>query len=181
MLLAPIRSPHWGMYLAPIRFPHKGKYLAPIISQHLNILDQLQCLFRFALFSCKLCHGIRGPCTKDDINQKFCARLINVVVVAFARASLIEVEIYRDMKSSHLFYCIIFKLTCFSAPILTTHTPNNLHSITYYENTLKVQSEHTQSLHYMNKREFFTCLNCILPIKFHLATLDFAPSHAISL
>ena len=53
-LLAPIRSPHLGMYLAPIRSPHKdvylapirllheGMYLAPIISQHLVTLDQSQ-------------------------------------------------------------------------------------------------------------------------------------------
>ena len=45
----------------------------------------------------------------------------------------------------------------------------------------KVQSEHTQSLHYMNIRQFFTCLNCVLPIKFHCAILDFAPSRVISL
>ena len=38
--------------------------------------------------------------------------------------------------------------------------------------TSKVQSEHTQSLHYMNIRQFFTCLNCIPPIKFYFATLD---------
>ena len=30
MLLAPIRSPHLGMYLAPIRLPHTGMYLPPI-------------------------------------------------------------------------------------------------------------------------------------------------------
>ena len=40
--------------------------------------------------------------------------------------------------------------------------------------TSKVQSEHTQSLHYMNIRQFFTCLNCIPPIKFPFAKLDFA-------
>ena len=45
----------------------------------------------------------------------------------------------------------------------------------------KVQSEHTQSLHYMNIRQFFTCLDCVLPIKFHFAILDFAPSRVISL
>ena len=44
----------------------------------------------------------------------------------------------------------------------------------------KVQSEHTQSLRYANIRQFFTCLNCIPPIKFHFATLDFAPPRVIS-
>ena len=42
MLLAPIRSPHLGIYLSPIRLPHKGMYLAPIISQYLDILHQSQ-------------------------------------------------------------------------------------------------------------------------------------------
>ena len=31
-------------------------------------------------------------------------------------------------------------------------------------------------MHYMNIWQFFTCLNCIQPIKFHFATLDFALS-----
>ena len=42
------------------------------------------------------------------------------------------------------------------------------------KNTSKVQSEHTQSLHYMNIRQFFMCLNCIPPIKFPFAKLNFA-------
>ena len=47
--------------------------------------------------------GIRGPCAKDDINEKFWAHLISVLVVAFARSSSIEFEICREMKGSHLF------------------------------------------------------------------------------
>ena len=47
--------------------------------------------------------------------------------------------------------------------------------------TSKVQSEHNQSLHYMNIKQFFTCLNCMPSIKFNFATLDFAPSLVISL
>ena len=36
------------------------------------------------------------------------------------------------------FYCIIFKLKCvFLAPFLTTHTPNNVHFINYYENNVQ--------------------------------------------
>ena len=46
---------------------------------------------------------------------------------------------------------------------------------------LSFNALHTQSLHYVNIRKFFTCFNCIWQIKFHFATLDFAPSHAISL
>ena len=86
------------------------------------------------LFSCKLCHGIRGQCTKNDINQKFWAYLINVMIVAQSS----EAEIYRDMKGSHIFHCIIFELKdVFSASFLTTHMSNNLHSITYYENNVQ--------------------------------------------
>ena len=40
---------------------------------------------------------------KNDINQKFWAHLISVMFVAFARASSSEVEIYWDIKGSHLF------------------------------------------------------------------------------
>ena len=58
----------------------------------------------------------------------------------------------------------------------TTYIPSHT-----MKTTSKMQSEHTQSLHHMNIRQFITCLNCILPIKFHFAILDFAPSHANSL
>ena len=46
--------------------------------------------------------------------------------------------------------------------------------------TSKVQSEHTQSLYYMNIRQFSTRLNHIPPIKFYFAKLYFAPSRFIS-
>ena len=46
--------------------------------------------------------------------------------------------------------------------------------------TSKVQSEHNQSLYYMNIRQFSTCLNHIPPIKFYFAKLYFAPSRFIS-
>ena len=44
--------------------------------------------------------------------------------------------------NSHIYlYCVIFKLklfkNVFSAPFLKTHVPNNLHSITYYENNVQ--------------------------------------------
>ena len=54
-------------------------------------------------------------------------------------ASLSEAEICRDMKGSHIFLCLIFELkrVFFSASFLTTHMPNNLHSITYYEKNVQ--------------------------------------------
>ena len=69
----------------------------------------------WVLFSCKWCHGIRGLCTKNDINQKFWAQLISVMIVAFARASSSEVEIYRDKKGSLLLLLHNFfkSKTCF--------------------------------------------------------------------
>ena len=43
--------------------------------------------------------------SKNDINQKFAwFHLISVIIEAFARASSSEVEIYRDMKGSYLFF-----------------------------------------------------------------------------
>ena len=51
-----------------------------------------------------------GPCTKDDVNQKFWTHFINFVVVAFARTSSIEVEIYGDMKNLRLFLLYHFKV-----------------------------------------------------------------------
>ena len=50
----------------------------------------------WVLLSCKWCHGIRGLCTKNDINQKFWAHLMSVMIVAYARASSNEVEIYLN-------------------------------------------------------------------------------------
>ena len=44
----------------------------------------------------------QGLCTKNDVNVKFWAYLLIVMVVTFVLASSIEVEIYRDMKGSYL-------------------------------------------------------------------------------
>ena len=135
----------------------------------------------WVLFSYKLCHGIRGPCTGNEVKQNIWTYLISVM--AFARASSIEVEIYQDMKGFYLTCCIIFfqlKRVFFRSFISqrirqTTNIPSRT-----MKTTSKVRSEHTQSLHYMNITPFFTCLNFIPPIKFHLSTLDYALSRAIS-
>ena len=103
-------------------------YLAPIISQHLDILYQPQRLGFLA-------NEIKGQCKKNDINQKFRAHLKSVMVSGLHENF---VEIYRDMRDPHLTFCIISKLkSVFSAPLLTTHKPNNLHSVTYYENNVQ--------------------------------------------
>ena len=85
-----------------------------------------------------------------------------------------------DMKGSHLTFCIILKLKCVFFRSFTHNAHAKPLTSRTTKETSKVQSEHTQSLHYMNIRQFFTCLNCISPIKFHFATLDFALSHVIS-
>ena len=73
------------------------------------------------------------------------------MVVAFARASLSEVEIYWNMKGLHLFLLYNFYVKMFFlAPLLTTLMPNNLHPSHTMKTTSKVQSEHTQLLHYIN-------------------------------
>ena len=58
------------------------------------------------LFSCKLCHQIRGLCTKNGLHHKFWAHLLSVMVCGLC----LKVEIYQDMEGSHLTFCIIFKL-----------------------------------------------------------------------
>ena len=91
----------------------------------------------WVLLSCKWCYGIRGLCTKKDINQKFWAHLMSVMIVAYARASSNEVEIYLN-KVCFYFHCIILKLKhVFSTPFLTMHMPNNLHFITHCENNIQ--------------------------------------------
>ena len=80
------------------------------------------------------------------------------------------------------FHCIILKLNIFFPLLFSQYTCQTTYISSHtVKTTSKVQSETTQSLHYMNIRQFFKCLNCILPIRFYFATLDFAPSHVISL
>ena len=80
--------------------------------------------------------------------------------MAFARASSIEVEIYRDMKGLHSSFCIIFKFKgVLSAPFLTTHTPNNL----LPSRTMKKNAQTFPII----ELQFFSCMNCIPSIRFH--------------
>ena len=60
------------------------------------------------------------------------------MIVAFAGALSCEVEILGVWKVHIYFYRMIFKKKrVFTAPFLTTHSPNNLLSITYYENNVQ--------------------------------------------
>ena len=132
----------------------------------------------WVLFSCKLCHWIRGPCTKNGLNQKFWAHLLSVMVFGLC----LKVEIYQDMVGSHLTFCIIFKLKhVFSFLLLMIHMLNNSHSIEYHGNNVQNPIRTYPIIHDMNTMQFFMCLNCTSPIKFHFAPLDFALSCVISL
>ena len=134
----------------------------------------------WVLFCYKLCHGIRVPCTENEVKQNIWAHLISVM--AFARASSIEVELYQDMKGLYLTCCIIFfqLKSIFFRSFFSQRIRQTTNIASRMKTTSKVRSEHTQSLHYMNITPFFTCLNFIPPIKFHLSTLDYALSRAIS-
>ena len=79
-------------------------YLVPIMSQHLDILHQSQRLSIVFLQMESLL-----LCTKNDIKQKFWAHLKRVMVCGLRKNLLTNVDIYRDMKGSHLTFCVISK------------------------------------------------------------------------
>ena len=78
----------------------------------------------------------------------------------------------RIWKFRIYFYCIILKLKRVFPLLFSQRTHQTTYIPLRMTTTSKVQSEHTQSLHLIDIREFFTCLSCILPFKFHFATLD---------
>ena len=86
----------------------------------------------WVLFSCKLCHQIKGLYTKNGLNQKFWAHLLSVMVCGLH----CKVEIYQDMVGSHLTFCIIFKLKHVFSFLLLMHMPNNSDSIKYHGNNV---------------------------------------------
>ena len=65
--------------------------------------------------------------TKNDMNQKFWAHLISVMVVALQEPCRLRLRFILFFKLKHVF----------TAPLLTKHTPNNLYSIMYYENNVQ--------------------------------------------
>ena len=101
---------------------------------------------------------IRGLCTKNDINQKSWAHLIEP---RWLRSRFIGTWKFRIS-----FLCHFKVKRVFTAPSRTTNTSNNSRSITYHKNNVQIPLEHSQSLHFTNIGQFFMCLNCIPPIKF---------------
>ena len=138
MLLVLIRSPHKGMYFAAIRLSllfvsishrsdcrirvcisHQSHYSIWISCRNHNVW--------IFFFSRTWCYGIRGPCTKNDINQKFLTHLISVMICGFRKNPVDWGLVYRYIKGLESTCCIIFKFKgVLSAPFLTTQAPNNL-------------------------------------------------------
>ena len=96
----------------------------------------------WVLFSCKSDVMESGGCAQ----RMMLTRNLGLILLVLwfwplqepRRVRSVFIGIWNRMKGSHSFHCIIFKLKCvFSASFLTTHTPNNLHSITYYENNVQ--------------------------------------------
>ena len=76
------------------------------MSQHLDILHQSQ---RLSIVFLQMESWNRGLCTKNDNKQNFWAHLKRVMVCDLRKNLLTNVDIYRDMKGSHLTFCVISK------------------------------------------------------------------------
>ena len=133
--------------------------------------------FRYC-FSLKWCYGIRGPCTKNNFNQKFWTRLMRVMVCEL-RMSLVlwrrELSGYERV-ASNLLYHLKFKCV-FSAIFLTAHTLNNLPPVLIHESyTRRGCADRTRSasiscrptkvqrtannqlqLNYLSRKKYFVC------------------------
>ena len=82
---------------------------------------------------------IRGLCTKNDINRKLWANFDECNGLwPFWEPRRLRSRFIGIWKVRISPFCIIFKLKrVFSALLLTTHPSNNLHSITYHENSVQ--------------------------------------------
>ena len=74
-------------------------YLLLIISQHLNIFQQSQ---RLGIDFLLMMYWIGACAQRMTSTRKFGLVYLEYWFAAFATASSIKVEIYRDMKGSHL-------------------------------------------------------------------------------
>ena len=82
---------------------------------------------------------IRGLCTKNDINRKLWANFDECNGLwPFWEPRRLRSRFIGIWKVRISPFCIIFKLKrVYSALLLTTHPPNNLHFITYHENSVQ--------------------------------------------
>ena len=105
------------------------------------------------------------------LQQSFASSLFGETLVASSERKAVSHETWLIIRNPT--YC--FLLLNSKLKRETTYVPSR-----NMRTTSKVQPAHTQSLYYTNIRQFSTCLNHILPIKFHFAKFYFAPSRFIS-
>ena len=143
-------------------------YLAPIISQHLDILHQLECLG--IVFS--EMEWNQGAMHKEwPYIPYILAHLMSIMVCGLHESVVIRCRellgyerfafnLFVPFLSSNMFFPFLYSQLTLQTAYIPSRTKKTMS---------KVQSEHTQSLHQINIRQFFTCLNCIPSIKFNFA------------
>ena len=104
MLLVLVRSSHKGMYFATIWLSlflyvsHTNQIPALGYVSRTNYIIAFGYIAPITAFEyCFLVNNVMesgGPCKRNETIQKFWTHLISVMVVAFVRASSIEVEIF---------------------------------------------------------------------------------------
>ena len=109
------------------------------------------------------------------LQQSFASSLFGETLVASSERKSVSHETWLIIRNPLNSLRIFFLLLNSKLKRETTYVPSR-----NMRTTSKVQPAHTQSLYYTNIRQFSTCLNHILPIKFHFAKLYFAPSRFIS-
>ena len=149
-----------------IRLLHKNNWITHQSDCRIRVCISHQS-YQIIWISCTN-HSVWGLYTKNDISW---AHLINVMVCGLHEGLVAFNFLYHFNVRAFFFQLFYSQHTR-----QTTYIPSRT-----MKTTSKVQSEHIQSLHYMNSRQFFTCFNGIPAIKFHFATLDFAPLRVISL
>ena len=120
----------------------------------------------WVLFSFKWCHGISGCAQRMTVTRNF--GLIREALWSWLlqRASTSEVEIYRDMKGSHLFLSYNFKVkTCFFCSFsrntlaklsCTTKTTSKVQSIPIWSLFSIASALLTYLILYSSSKEAFT-------------------------
>ena len=97
------------------------------------------------------------------------------------RLSFSRIRIVHILLLYHFTFYVIFKLKhVFSSTVLTIHTPNNYLSIIYHENNIQSPIRTYSNIALCEHWVIFYVPEGIPSIKFHFATVYFAPSCVIS-
>ena len=90
-------------------------------------------------------------------------------------------ELFTFYFLYHFTFYVIFKLKhVFCSTVLTIHTPNNSLPIIYHENNIQSPIRTYSNIALCEHCIIFDVPEGIPSIKFHFATVDFAPSCVIS-